>query len=1630
MSTIFSKSKLLPVNETGRGLNKASIMEIIDKNCSIVKKMILDLQQNKGDAQAELSNLLHQIWPKSFSELSTTSEVAIFKKLIVASSIISILPKVEVDEESQVFSAVYGVTPLRFSEDLEDNARVALELIKLVDSIKLLVQKRGRGRGATCDVKYGANVVSVLNTSKCNGTLIEAANFDQIEQLISMIEQFAEIRLEAINLAQMKIEHQMPFVLGGGEGSGVADEDDRTNNASHGGEADEETKETNDVSDNNVNGGTDNSRRINWDDVIIYITGTIDNDITTEMITTMRSNSNDHVIVVDDTYLYLKIIRVNEQWNNFQQSYYGPGGSVVGFKSLINNIGKLDTTAALNKTRALQVFRSISNKYMSDTLISDVNDHIAMLKERDRHTFVETPAVIWKIVQELSLKGILEFPEATIKSQIDDILGNGTIGMKERVEVFRVDPLENLLALDEMLTKVENMREDWLKLCTTEYTLPSGLKWQALIEILRSWTVFVMKESHQDTLQKIVDECVPLSTSEVDCESLWGRYHDQVHEFINKLTTYKELSRVRDPNEVSRAFWSSSTITSTGNSSNTSNKSKAKSSSSTSDSGGGAGNQVKNNQKWRSDSTVLTLAQTRKAVEAGKEAANVTRTNSNNFHSVMVKVQQYVDRVYPGKKLPPEFAFCNNCGDFGSIRTKCTNCNPSTTKVHMTKLSNTHSMIKVGDRMIPINKVVFLDTCCEAFFVTNDQTGVTNVRATNISLETVSGIHIIRKMGEIMGQKVLIDSDFKHSLLGLGALCDVLGEERFKYEGTKSGINLIFDGEVILTGHRTTTSKLPVCSKSDLLEALARISNIIDDERSNVLKVMIARTRGSTYDSDEVVGAGGVTVPVTSDGHASKTATHAKGKKKDGGGKPKSSSTNQKQVPKLKRVRSQKPKQLLTQGKQKQEPQSDSVPDPVGDRLGGSDKVSGGNPDGMMPTDNGITTSPLDRPLVDENQSSSLFPDLRDNGTPAPLDHSLNTSSTSDSSMYERLKMGPITSVDGIKMWLDESSDNGELEINMERIPYGDANPIDDTVSMRVKYAYTFSRMLGKTSERSIRLLLAKQPELLEHFDLDDWKIAHKSFLQPSLLIATQRKKFQRGGSLHTNVPGEILHMDMLQLGGATKSHEVGKIQLALLVIDHYSRFEVVIPFDSKSSDAVTGAIDKAILLMKQYCARNKIAGAGIVREIRTDADPLFKRHTDYYRKKGIWLKLGGTNYHEKISEANIQHTKDLVSMTCEQLPIEPPCWLVVLFLIGVVGWKNLIPKGTDKLSPYEKLTGLPVRYDRLVTAGTGQLGVTRRSSAEMKKRPTVQRGEQRVDSMVSKVRGVLAIAICPDYNNMNAILVLLIKSDSMDATCVDKLISSPDFRSIPATAELFPTCFPRKALGALGRFCAANHWMTWEVQHMMANLRNSSVHNGVNDTEEEEVRVNEVDTGSSKTVLPQSSLDRSSEQRHQIDNPDHELLNDNHDEITRVLLTMKGNNNEPCIVSDVEHMVGSTEQIHASELLSYSNTAAVRDNKNEEEEARDDCMISEIASEEVYKAFMTRGFTREAMKDRKVNLGLDLFLNLKGSHYWSTPEETRVAEEYAAEIVDEVIRDSTAPSQLLLKPLWRNDDHGDGKSL
>ena len=86
----------------------------------------------------------------------------------------------------------------------------------------------------------------------------------------------------------------------------------------------------------------------------------------------------------------------------------------------------------------------------------------------------------------MSLKGLLEFPESTIKSQIKKIFENSTIDLKEKVELFRDDPLVNLLALDaldEKLTKVEEMREDWLSLCTTEYPLPSG-NIKKLVQIL------------------------------------------------------------------------------------------------------------------------------------------------------------------------------------------------------------------------------------------------------------------------------------------------------------------------------------------------------------------------------------------------------------------------------------------------------------------------------------------------------------------------------------------------------------------------------------------------------------------------------------------------------------------------------------------------------------------------------------------------------------------------------------------------------------------------------------------------------------------------------------------------------------------------------------------------------------------------------------------------------------------------------------------------------------------------------------------------------------------------------------------------------------------------------------------
>ena len=136
MSNHFNKpsvEKLERVVETSNLLNDSSVLEVISSKCSVVMKIINDLQQNKGEYQAELYRMLHKIWPKSFSELSTTSETTMFKKLVTWSNIISVLPKLGFDDDDEigpVFNGVYGVTPLVLDENTKNNTRDYLKLMK------------------------------------------------------------------------------------------------------------------------------------------------------------------------------------------------------------------------------------------------------------------------------------------------------------------------------------------------------------------------------------------------------------------------------------------------------------------------------------------------------------------------------------------------------------------------------------------------------------------------------------------------------------------------------------------------------------------------------------------------------------------------------------------------------------------------------------------------------------------------------------------------------------------------------------------------------------------------------------------------------------------------------------------------------------------------------------------------------------------------------------------------------------------------------------------------------------------------------------------------------------------------------------------------------------------------------------------------------------------------------------------------------------------------------------------------------------------------------------------------------------------------------------------------------------
>ena len=81
-------------------------------------------------------------------------------------------------------------------------------------------------------------------------------------------------------------------------------------------------------------------------------------------------------------------------------------------------------------------------------------------------------------------------------------------------------------------------------------------------------------------------------------------------------------------------------------------------------------------------------------------------------------------------------------------------------------------------------------------------------------------------------------------------------------------------------------------------------------------------------------------------------------------------------------------------------------------------------------------------------------------------------------------------------------------------------------------------------------------------------------------------------------------------------------------------------------------------------------------------------------------------------------------------------------------------------------------------------------------------------------------------------------------------------------------------------------------------------------------------------------------------------------DALTKALMTVR--EWEPCatnLVCNLKSTVNSLESIHANEVLSYTESVNTlyKSDTDELEDSRDECLVSEIAKEQVIRAFMLR---------------------------------------------------------------------------
>merc|ERR1711968_97847 len=533
-------------------------------------------------------------------------------------------------------------------------------------------------------------------------------------------------------------------------------------------------------------------------------------------------------------------------------------------------------------------------------------------------------------------------------------------------------------------------------------------------------------------------------------------------------------------------------------------------------------------------------------------------------------------------------------------------------------------------------------------------------------------------------------------------------------------------------------------------------------------------------------------------------------------------------------------------------------------------------------------------------------------------------------------------------------------------------------VSKGIRNAALLDSFLGGSTPKTARLMIKQHgPEL--GFTMKDF-IKQRVLYGSAVTAITRvtRDRIPQGPvDRHTNVPGEIIQVDLKQVGGVKGSQEM----LVLHGVCQVTNYQLAVRMNGDSAKSLLEATKDLVYLFKAHAAASKIEGAGRVRQMWWDGDPKVKNIKDYWIDNNVQISQSSPNHYCPKVEACIRQVDIMVARIREGYPVYCSSWLSREFWIGQTSVHNLIPSGSKELSPFTKYTGKRFDFGHASWSPVGQLVVVRRTDNDLKARAK----DKSIDAMIGKPRGKLAILLGINVCNPTCRWVLPI-TEQMTFRSVNKLQYTADLRCVPMDPSFFPLCFQRKNWNGMGRHISPGYWRIWEHEREMRRSCRCSVGLHSSKPAEQEVGVPQVQEGAIDNGSCMQKVDEevqhgnSNLRRGRPYTP--ELIDSN----TREVMLAGYTEGRGMAISDNDY--------------GYNHY-----NKNKEEEKNERSRGMAISDND----YGTNHYNKISIAPSNIMItrfGKDAFLELKDAKYWSGEKEIKESELEAKQIVEEIKAD------------------------